>query len=293
MKMNMLAALMCLVSANAGSPAVVGEWRWLDALAPFVSRLEGGCLWQMLWASHAGSPPVLAGKAEREMKRNLGSTAPLTPLLAAWYVAPEGDDAGPGTEQQPFATPGRAQAAARAFLANLPSESRGAVKVRIVPGTYYLSETLVFTAADSGSQAVTVVWQAWEEERPVFSGGSPVGTAGWKRDQGDVWVTEVPEAGNRRWVFRDLYYHAQGKQVVFPLGGGLASWQERGYDTDSIVADPLFADPAAGDFTLGDDSPALALGFEPFDYTAAGPDPDAPTAVPVVLPPLTGAQSRR
>ncbi len=41
-----------------------------------------------------------------------------------------------------------------------------------------------------------------------------------------------------------------------------------GYDRHSVVADPGFADPASGDFTLPADSPALAVGFEPF--TAAG-----------------------
>jgi hypothetical protein len=36
------------------------------------------------------------------------------------------------------------------------------------------------------------------------------------------------------------------------------------------VADPKFADPTGGDFRLAPDSPALKLGFQPFDPSAAG-----------------------
>jgi len=37
-----------------------------------------------------------------------------------------------------------------------------------------------------------------------------------------------------------------------------------------FVADPLFADPAKGDWSLRPDSPALKHGFKPFDYSLAG-----------------------
>jgi hypothetical protein len=37
------------------------------------------------------------------------------------------------------------------------------------------------------------------------------------------------------------------------------------------VADPLFRDPANGDYTLKPGSPALALGFQPFDLSGVGP----------------------
>ena len=41
------------------------------------------------------------------------------------------------------------------------------------------------------------------------------------------------------------------------------------------MADPLFENPANGDFRVKSGSPAEKIGFKPFDYTAAGPrDPD-------------------
>jgi hypothetical protein len=53
----------------------------------------------------------------------------------------------------------------------------------------------------------------------------------------------------------------------------LADWQALGFDRYSVVADPLLADPAHGDFTLAANSPALAIGFEPFDLSGVGPRP--------------------
>jgi len=57
----------------------------------------------------------------------------------------------------------------------------------------------------------------------------------------------------------------------------------------SIVADPKFANAAEGDFQLAPDSPALKLGFQPFDYREAGVYGDAAwraKANDVTYPPL-------
>lgn len=89
---------------------------------------------------------------------------------------------------------------------------------------------------------------------------------------------------SKRIVSRDnLYWHDGGK-VVFPDGKDLAARQASGADKGSRVADPLFADAAAGDFTLAADSPAFTLGFEPIDMTAIGRETE-PTLAPS-LPPV-------
>ncbi len=49
------------------------------------------------------------------------------------------------------------------------------------------------------------------------------------------------------------------------------SWQKRGQDTHSQVADPLFVDPEHGDFSLKPESPAPRLGFKPIDVRKVGP----------------------
>jgi len=89
----------------------------------------------------------------------------LTGVGQAWgkpyYVAPTGDDANPGSLEKPFATLQRAQQAVR--------QTPGPVYLR--GGTYYLPESLVFTPQDSGTKDVPVVYQAWQNECPVISGG--------------------------------------------------------------------------------------------------------------------------
>jgi hypothetical protein len=71
---------------------------------------------------------------------------------------------------------------------------------------------------------------------------------------------------------QNLYWQAGGGEVKFgPQSWG--EWRARGMDEDSIVADPLFVDPAGHDFRLKPNSPALKIGFEPFDLSGVGPRP--------------------
>ncbi len=68
----------------------------------------------------------------------------------------------------------------------------------------------------------------------------------------------------------NCYWNAAGQPVTF-ANLSLDQWrQQQKHDQHSIVADPLFVDPKNHDFHLKPDSPALKLGFEPFDYTKAG-----------------------
>ncbi|MFO0788143.1 MAG: right-handed parallel beta-helix repeat-containing protein [Pirellulales bacterium] len=72
----------------------------------------------------------------------------------------------------------------------------------------------------------------------------------------------------------NVYWDASGKPVEFQ-GRSLAERQKQGLDIGSIVADPKFVDAEHYDFHLEPDSPALALGFKPFDYSKAGVMGDA------------------
>jgi hypothetical protein len=47
-------------------------------------------------------------------------------------------------------------------------------------------------------------------------------------------------------------------------------YQALGYDLHSLAADPLFANPLADDYSLSPGTPALKLGFVPFDPSLAG-----------------------
>jgi hypothetical protein len=76
---------------------------------------------------------------------------------------------------------------------------------------------------------------------------------------------------------KNLFWPLDGTPLTFNKAGfeepklGLAELQQKGHQAGTIVADPLFADAAGGDFSLRPDSPARQIGFRPFDWRQAGP----------------------
>jgi hypothetical protein len=68
---------------------------------------------------------------------------------------------------------------------------------------------------------------------------------------------------------KNCYWNTAGEEIK-PAGLTFEKWQELGRDKNSIIADPLFAGPDRYDFHLDPNSPAIKLGFKPFDYTEAG-----------------------
>ena len=67
----------------------------------------------------------------------------------------------------------------------------------------------------------------------------------------------------------NCYWNASGEEVK-PAGMTFEDWQKRGQDAGSTIADPMFVDAENLDFRLKPDSPALKIGFKPFDYIKAG-----------------------
>ena len=70
-------------------------------------------------------------------------------------------------------------------------------------------------------------------------------------------------------IHHNLYWQAANTPFDF-AGHTLEEWQASGKGTGSIIADPLFIDPAKGDFRLKENSPASKVGFKPFDFSKAG-----------------------
>jgi hypothetical protein len=85
--------------------------------------------------------------------------------------------------------------------------------------------------------------------------------------KGAQWVAGGIDANLR--FDHNLYWREDGDELRFG-NDAFAAWQAKGQDTHSRVADPRFVNPQAGDFRLAPDSPARALGFQPFDLTGVG-----------------------
>jgi parallel beta-helix repeat protein len=117
-----------------------------------------------------------------------------------------------------------------------------------------------------------------------------------------------PWTENRQLTRSNCYWNAGGHSFNF-AGKSLADWQKTpvnppkqtngvlshpdwavgGRERDSIIADPLFLDAAHHDFRLKPGSPALQLGFKPFDFSQAGVYGERAwlnTAKETVCPPL-------
>jgi hypothetical protein len=107
---------------------------------------------------------------------------------SALWVSPGGDDANPGTEEQPLRTVGRARDIVRTLNANMSDD----ITV-FIGGTHRLTRPLEFGPEDSGTNGFSVVYTAAPGERPVLSGGLPVD--GWTLADParNLWSAPAPE----------------------------------------------------------------------------------------------------
>ena len=80
-------------------------------------------------------------------------------------------------------------------------------------------------------------------------------------------LTNVVADANIWWPAGDA---AEEKPSASFIGADWNAWRRLGHDASGRIADPLFVDPAKGDWRLKPDSPALKLGFRAFDWTEAG-----------------------
>ncbi len=118
----------------------------------------------------------------------------------------------------------------------------------------------IFAFSDEGQIAVTRAEPhrsfTFENNIVYFDRGRLLGYSGWNQD------VNVEMNHN-------LYWRAGGEDFDF-AGKSFLQWKQSGRDRDSIIADPLFVDPKRRDFHLRPGSPALTIGFQPFEYNAAG-----------------------
>lgn len=88
-----------------------------------------------------------------------------------YYVATNGNDGNPGMINQPFASLEHARDAIRAAK-NSPNFNGAAVYIR--GGIYTLNQGFRLSQADSGTGTAAIVYQAYQNEKVVLSGGKAV-----------------------------------------------------------------------------------------------------------------------
>ena len=118
-------------------------------------------------------------------------------VTGRFYVSPVGKDTWSGTlpsanargTDGPFATLDAARLAVRKLHDR--KDLREPVEVQIRGGTYALSEPLVFSPEDSGTSGCPVIYRAYEDEKPVISGGRRI--TGWQPHGGKIVKCQIPQ----------------------------------------------------------------------------------------------------
>ena len=162
-------------------------------------------------------------------------------FAAELWVAPHGDDAAAGTRNSPLAT----LEGARRAVARHPARGREPIVVRILPGTYYLEKTLVFTPADSGSADAPVRYEAAEEGQVIISGGRRL-VLDFQPYQGQIVQARIPPG----LTFDQLFINGERQHLArYPNYDPSAKYFQ-GFAADCIAPERVarWADPRGAFF---------------------------------------------
>ena len=139
------------------------------------------------------------------------------------------------------------------------------------PGTAVRIEALAFKggAYDVRFPKSAAIGTEWEQHEVVFRFPAP-GDGNYREGMEDSFYVRVI-LGQDEGV---LWAGDMDLREAVPLPEWEA-WQAEGMDRDSVIADPLFVNPAEDDYRLRPESPAWALGFEPIPVDRIGCYQDA------------------
>lgn len=132
-------------------------------------------------------------------------------------VAPNGNDQAAGTVEAPLKTLQGARDRVRA----MGNAVQGDIHIRLRGGTYSLSEGLVLDERDSGRGTASIIWEAYEAEKPVVSGGALV--TGFTKDGGsNRYVAPLAYTKKLRslWVNAQPAFRSRSKAQVHGLNLG-------------------------------------------------------------------------
>ncbi|MBW5446148.1 carbohydrate-binding protein [Cohnella sp. CFH 77786] len=144
-------------------------------------------------------------------------------IQATYYVSPVGSDSNPGTQAAPFLTIQKARDTVRTVSGSMT----GDIVVYLRGGNYFLSNTVNFTNADSGSNGFQIRYEAYPGEKPVMSGGTKIN--GWTRDTTNTNLFKATLTRNKK--LRALYVNGQRAYMTSKTINALG-----GYGTYSITA---------------------------------------------------------
>jgi hypothetical protein len=145
---------------------------------------------------------------------------------ATYYVAPDGNDANPGTITSPWRTLQRARDVVRTINPNMT----GDIHVYLRGGNYPISSTIELGPSDSGTNGYRVIYAAYANETPVLEGGVQV--TGWTQHSGSIWKAPLDRANklralyvnNQRAFMASKTINSAGCHGTYNVTAGQAAW---------------------------------------------------------------------
>ncbi len=125
------------------------------------------------------------------------------------YVASDGNDRNPGTQDRPLETLLAARQRVRTILRGFGSDGAEDITVHLAPGIHRLREVLLLGPEDCADGACTVTWRGSGNGETVISSGSRL--EGWQRCEDEP--SDLPESVRGRIWFVDLPSGTQVKTV--------------------------------------------------------------------------------
>ena len=124
------------------------------------------------------------------------------------YVSTSGCDANSGAKESPLASFNGAVSKIRILRKDQSFD--GAVEVIIGNGQYFITEPIILSPEDSGTEKSPVIFSAEKGAHPVFYGGKNI--AGFEKLSETLWCAKIPEVAEYGWSFEQLFVN--GKRAV-------------------------------------------------------------------------------
>jgi hypothetical protein len=118
------------------------------------------------------------------------------------YVSVKGNDGNPGTQSKPFASISGALAMAR----KIP----GAIFIRLYGGTYYLSNPVVFTHADSRKDNEPLTLTSVDHQKVIISGGAVLNGLNWTAYKNGIQQAKIVQG----LVFDELFVNGKLQRMA-------------------------------------------------------------------------------
>lgn len=112
-----------------------------------------------------------------------------------FYVAPNGSDSNVGTKNKPFLTLKKAK---EVVAKKIPLMTEN-ITVYFKEGEYFFNDEVVFTEADGGVKNHQVIYKAYKNSKPVFSGATKV--FGWEKVDDKIYQVHLDHPEKLRSLF--------------------------------------------------------------------------------------------